>query len=256
MYAFAKVFLYMIMIEKVRLGNLVLKKGDRSTWWCFPYYLNIGARPLFRSQDILYKLNYALLCVYPLVLIDMLLTKEYEIGDDNGRCRIGLPYVSSLPLLISDVIFTVWLTWLFYRALSSMNDVKLKKVARKNLYAAMVSLFFTELNLSTFVIYSNDLIPVHHCLGMCTLDIAANVFVVSWLMSGGTSAANRRKPTEPPLSPMQTASPMFQAASRFSRPSSIPNRQRSSSKEARCMMMNTDNLEFEETRTASANESV
>jgi len=194
MYALAKVFLYMIMVEKVRLGHLTIVKNENehaSGFW--PYYFDTVVLPKPRFDDTLYKCNWILLCLYPLILVDMLITKRAEIDEDTGRCLIGLPYISSLPLLAIDVVYTVWLTWLFYRALTAMKDPGLKRTARKNLNAAIVSMIFTELNLSSFVITASDLLPVHLCFGMCTLDIAANVTVVNWLMSSGN---NRKAQTE------------------------------------------------------------
>ncbi|KAI8065921.1 hypothetical protein BC940DRAFT_303204 [Gongronella butleri] len=167
-YAGTKIIMYMWLVERVHIVTNTKKK---------------------RLKSCAYKFHMGLLCPYVAIFVLMLTFRNIYILD-NGMCMIGLQYIASIPLLIYDFIFNLYLTWLFMRPLmnvgrNSRMDWKrsrLYRLARRTLVASLVCLIVSFVNVVVVVItagHERGLV----CLTMCTVDVTINVLTMHWVTS-------------------------------------------------------------------------
>ncbi|KAI8374459.1 uncharacterized protein BYT42DRAFT_576444 [Radiomyces spectabilis] len=165
-YAGSKIAIYAWLIERVHLVTAV-----KTT----------------RFKTCQYRFHLVLLLPYVIILALMLTFRNIYLEPD-GKCTIGLQHVASIPLLVYDFIFNLYLTWLFMRPLmnvgrNSRTDWKrsrLYKLARRTLVASVVCLLISFFNVLVVVIthgHERGLV----CLTMCTVDVTVNVVTVHWV---------------------------------------------------------------------------
>ncbi|KAF7732781.1 hypothetical protein EC973_000055 [Apophysomyces ossiformis] len=172
-YAGSKIAIYAWLIERVHLVTAV-----KTT----------------RLKTCQYKFHIVLLCPYVIIFVLMLSFRNIYLETD-GKCTIGLQPIASVPLLIYDFIFNLYLTWLFMRPLmnvgrNSRTDWKrsrLYRLARRTLVASIVCLMISFFNVLGVVItdgHQRGLV----CLTLCTVDVTVNVVTVHWVTTSGSSS--------------------------------------------------------------------
>merc|ERR1711998_572305 len=80
--------------------------------------------------------------------------------------------------------FTVVMTYEFWRGLKDTSSDKLKAIARRNFRCSVYSMISSEANLFTFSIFHASGMPVHRCVGFCSMDILLNVLILGTMMKG------------------------------------------------------------------------
>ncbi|KAI9016315.1 hypothetical protein CLU79DRAFT_819962 [Phycomyces nitens] len=174
-YAGSKVAIYAWLVERVHLVTAV-----KTT----------------RLKTCEYRVHILLLCPYIIIFSLMLAFRNIYLEPD-GKCTIGLQPVASVPLLVYDFIFNLYLTWLFMRPLMNVGRnsrmdwrrSRLYKLARRTLVASLVSLLVSFANVLVVVItqgHERGLV----CLTMCTVDVTVNVVTVHWVT---TSTSRKSK---------------------------------------------------------------
>ncbi|KAI8060143.1 hypothetical protein BC940DRAFT_371535 [Gongronella butleri] len=182
-YAGSKIAIYAWLIERVHLVTAV-----KTT----------------RLKTCQYKFHICLLMPYVVIFVLMLTFRNIYIEAD-GTCTIGLQPVASVPLLVYDFVFNLYLTWLFMSPLmnvgrNSRTDwkrSKLYRLARRTLVASIVCLAISFINV-LLVVTSGGHQRGLVCLTACTLDVTINVITVHWVTTnsgkskghGGTTQKN------------------------------------------------------------------
>ncbi|KAG1454142.1 hypothetical protein G6F56_007395 [Rhizopus delemar] len=181
-YAGSKIITYAWLIERVHLVTAV-----KTT----------------RLKTAQYKFHIILLCPYVIIFALMLSFRNIYL-EANGTCTIGLKDVASIPLLVYDFIFNLYLTWLFMRPLTNIGRntrtdwkaTRLYKLARRTLVASIMCLSVSFINVLGVVLthgHQRGLI----CLTMCTVDVTVNVVTVHWVTTNGQSTqSNGRTKTQ------------------------------------------------------------
>ncbi|CAO3665283.1 hypothetical protein G6F70_003015 [Rhizopus microsporus] len=180
-YAGSKIVAYAWLIERVHLVTAV-----KTT----------------RLKTAQYRFHILLLCPYIIIFALMLSFRNIYLEAD-GTCMIGLQDIASIPLLVYDFIFNLYLTWLFMRPLTNIGRntrtdwkvTRLYKLARRTLVASIMCLSISFLNVLLVVLthgHQRGLV----CLTMCTVDVTVNVVTVHWVTtSGSSSSGNGRTKT-------------------------------------------------------------
>mmetsp|Transcript_9121 Transcript_9121/g.13730 ORF Transcript_9121/g.13730 Transcript_9121/m.13730 type:complete len:356 (-) Transcript_9121:201-1268(-) len=204
LYASSKIQIYLFLVEK---SHLVQNNRVR------------------RSDSNLYKLNVMLLLPYIGVLVLMVIYRINKV-DSQGHCVIGLYEESSIPLLIYDTVFSVYMLTLFLYPLLAVPSLKSSstgKYAKKNLVGATISTVSSFVNI--FTIYaSHGSLRGHECLFYCLCDVFVNVVVLNWLLGGMDGCCRRNEdvqcisPTSMPDVPAREESSVF--PDRFTQPPS------------------------------------
>ncbi|KAI7897556.1 uncharacterized protein BX663DRAFT_444835 [Cokeromyces recurvatus] len=177
-YAGSKIAIYAWLIERVHLVTAV-----KTT----------------RLKTTQYKFHIVLLCPYIIIFVLMLCFRNIYLEAD-GTCTIGLQDIASVPLLVYDFIFNLYLTWLFMRPLTNIgrnarSDWKvsrLYKLARRTLVASVVCLSVSFVNV-LFVVITHGHQRGLVCLTMCTVDVTVNVVTVHWVTTSGTSSSGHNR---------------------------------------------------------------
>ncbi|KAG0764944.1 hypothetical protein G6F57_005223 [Rhizopus arrhizus] len=171
-YAGSKIVAYAWLIERVHLVTAV-----KTT----------------RMKTAQYKFHILLLCPYIIIFALMLSFRNIYLEAD-GTCMIGLQDIASIPLLVYDLIFNLYLTWLFMRPLTHIGlntrtnwkVTRLYKLARRTLVASIMCLSVSFINVLCVVMthgHQRGLI----CLTMCTVDVTVNVVTVHWVTAGSSA---------------------------------------------------------------------
>ncbi|KAK4514341.1 uncharacterized protein ATC70_001934 [Mucor velutinosus] len=177
-YAGSKIAIYAWLIERVHLVTAV-----KTT----------------RLKTAQYKFHIILLCPYIIIFVLMLSFRNIYLEAD-GTCTIGLQDVASIPLLVYDFIFNLYLTWLFMKPLTNIGRntrqdwkvTRLYKLARRTLVASVVCLSVSFINV-LFVVISHGHQRGLVCLTMCTVDVTVNVVTVHWVTTSGTSSSGNNR---------------------------------------------------------------
>ncbi|KAI8970333.1 hypothetical protein BDF20DRAFT_916150 [Mycotypha africana] len=152
-----------------------------------------------RLKTPLYKFHLLLLCPYVVIFVLMLCFRNIYLEPD-GQCTIGLQDIASMPLLIYDFIFNLYLTWLFVRPLTTVgrnarSDWKVSRVyklARRTLVASIVCLSVSFVNvLSVYLSHGHQRGLI--CLTMCTVDVTVNVITVHWVTANKSSGSGNNR---------------------------------------------------------------
>ncbi|KAI9472409.1 MAG: hypothetical protein EXX96DRAFT_622586 [Benjaminiella poitrasii] len=165
-YAGSKIVVYAWLIERIYLVTAVKTS---------------------RLKNTRYKFHLILLCPY-IIIFALMLTYRNIYLEPDGKCTIGLQLIASVPLLVYDFVFNLYLTWLFMAPLmnigfsskSNWKSSRLYKLARRTLVASIVSLLISFANVLVVVIthgHERGLV----CLTMCTLDVTINAVTVYWV---------------------------------------------------------------------------
>ncbi|KAI8643101.1 hypothetical protein BD408DRAFT_442976 [Parasitella parasitica] len=171
-YAGSKIVVYAWLIERVYLVTAV--KTSRLKTWS-------------------YRIHLAMLCPY-IIIFALMLTYRNIYLEADGKCTIGLQLIASIPLLVYDFIFNLYLTWLFMAPLMNIGLTsranwkrsRLYKLARRTLVASVVSLLISFANVLVVVItkgHERGLV----CLTMCTVDVTINAVTVHWVTTNKKS---------------------------------------------------------------------
>mmetsp|Transcript_16639 Transcript_16639/g.25042 ORF Transcript_16639/g.25042 Transcript_16639/m.25042 type:complete len:298 (+) Transcript_16639:148-1041(+) len=164
-YASSKILVYIFLIEKSRIVNEAFKM-DTDRYGYSLYFFNLSLMGAFSI-------------IFALMII-------YRIGsvDNHGVCRIGLRDPASIPLLIYDTTFSVYLVTLFLIPLLqySAESPSILRLAQKNLAGASISTVFSFVNLLSIVL-NHGKQPGHVCLFSCIVDVFANVMIMNWLLA-------------------------------------------------------------------------
>ncbi|CAO3675404.1 unnamed protein product [Umbelopsis vinacea] len=144
------------------------------------------------------------------------------IVNDDGTCYIGLQPTASIPLMVYDFIFNLYLTTLFLKPIltvgrglrANRKGSGLYRLAKRTLVSAVVCLFVSLANLLTLVVVGGSERGVT-CLMFCTADVTINVLTIHWVTNGhdskkqaptGKQAANvSRSNDNDDLSPYRSA---------------------------------------------------
>ncbi|KAI8059054.1 uncharacterized protein B0P05DRAFT_558905 [Gilbertella persicaria] len=167
-YAGSKVVTYAWLIERVHL---------------------VTAVKTIRLKTRRYKIHLLMLFPYAIIFILMLSFRNIYLEPD-GTCTIGLQDIASIPLLVYDFIFNLYLTWLFMHPLTNIGRntrtnwkiSRLYKLARRTLVASLVCLSVSFINVLLVVLshgHQRGLI----CLTFCTVDVTVNVVTIHWVTS-------------------------------------------------------------------------
>ncbi|ORZ02841.1 hypothetical protein BCR43DRAFT_449887 [Syncephalastrum racemosum] len=175
-YAGSKVIMYCWLIERVHLVTTVR---------------------VARRHSKMYIFNMCLIVPYVFVFVLMLRFRINYITE-TGECINGLERYASIPLLSYDFLLNSYLTFLFVRPLlrsaygsSASQDgwnrnSRLKRLAQRTLFASVVCLIVSFVNILVLVILNGQERGVM-CLTMCCVDVTINVVTVHWV----TSASRR-----------------------------------------------------------------
>ncbi|KAF9344146.1 hypothetical protein BGX26_004733 [Mortierella sp. AD094] len=175
LYAGSKILIYLFLIERVHIVTAV----GITRWNC----------PMF-------KFNIFLLSPYFAIVILAILYRIANIEGDE-KCYIGLEDVVSFPLITYDSLLSIWLTFLFLRALYSSTSKlqgptkgKLRDVARRTLVGTILSLIFSTTNIASIAVFKGTQRGVL-CLTFCTLDVTLNAITIHWITTRGSSPGSK-----------------------------------------------------------------
>ncbi|KAI9493500.1 hypothetical protein BDB00DRAFT_787984 [Zychaea mexicana] len=171
-YAGTKLTIYFWLIEKVWVVSAV-RKARMKTWS--------------------YKFHLLLMTPFIFTFSLMLIFHIAELKDD-GTCMIGLQPIASIPLLVYDFIFNMYMTILFVKPLvqsgksisTDWKSTRLHDVARRTLVASVVCLLISFANILVLTIMNGRERGVV-CLTCCTIDVTINVVTVHWVTSNPAS---------------------------------------------------------------------
>ncbi|KAI9289612.1 hypothetical protein BC943DRAFT_314763 [Umbelopsis sp. AD052] len=168
-----------------------------------------------------YKFHLFLQCPYA-VLFVLGVIYRITIIDDDGICSIGLQPTASIPLMVYDFVFNLYLTILFLRPIltvgrglrANRKGSGLYRLAKRTLVSAVVCLLVSFANLLTLIVVGGAERGVT-CLLFCTADVTINVLTIHWVTNGhdskkqlptGKQAANvSRSNDNDDLSPYRSA---------------------------------------------------
>ncbi|KAI8377982.1 uncharacterized protein BYT42DRAFT_497206 [Radiomyces spectabilis] len=176
-YAGSKIVIYAWLIERVHLVTAV-----KTT----------------RMKTCQYRFHILLLCPY-MIIFGLMISFSNIYLESSGQCTIGLQPIASIPLLVYDFCFNLYLTWLFMKPLMAVGrnsrtnwkQSNLFRLARRTLVASLVSLLVSFLNVLLVVIsqgHERGLV----CLTMCTVDVTINVITVHWVTNNAHSSNGDR----------------------------------------------------------------
>ena len=150
----------------------------------------MGAISRFKSR--LYRVNAFLFSLYGVLFTLMIIYSVSEIlnPETEGLCFIGIETESSVPLVIYDSIFSVYLTTLFLIPVlrsvrgSSYRTAAQSKTARaikKNFIGMLATTIASGLNILSLAVMPKQRMVV--CFSLCATDILVNCAVVQWTVS-------------------------------------------------------------------------
>ncbi|KAI9318628.1 hypothetical protein BX666DRAFT_1929839 [Dichotomocladium elegans] len=167
-YAFTKGIIYLWLIEKVWVVSAVRKA---------------------RMQTLSYKIHLGLMTPYIMVFVLMLLYHFAEI-EESGACLIGLRPIASIPLMVFDFTFNLYMTICFVvplirvgKKVKGNNDWKntrLHGVAHRTLIASVVCLVVSMMNILGLTLIGGSQRSVL-CLTCCSVDVTINVVSIHWV---------------------------------------------------------------------------
>ncbi|KAI1320088.1 hypothetical protein EDD11_002060 [Mortierella claussenii] len=175
LYALSKIIIYFFLMEKVYV---------------------VTAVGVTRSNFLLYKINLLLMTPYIGVIVCMIIFRVAAL-EEEGRCFIGLRRRGALPLILYDIVMSVWLTFLFLRPLMSSTSLlqgpskgKLRNVARRTLLGSLIALMLSSANIFTLVYFDGHERGLI-CLASCIVDVTLNAITVHWVTSRGGGMSRR-----------------------------------------------------------------
>ncbi|CAM9935326.1 unnamed protein product, partial [Heterosigma akashiwo] len=167
-YAATKIWVYLYFIERARIATAMKKP---------------------RWEDSKYKKHLAMLFVpYGVIFVIMIRYMPATYVQDNqglSLCKIGLERPASVPLVIYDTLFSVYLTWQFVVPVlrpgaTLKHEARLHAAARRNLAGATIALASSLANMLSVVALASTYAPV--CLTCCLADAVACALAV-WYTS-------------------------------------------------------------------------
>ncbi|KAI9276520.1 hypothetical protein BY458DRAFT_472368 [Sporodiniella umbellata] len=169
----------------------VLYCGSKVTiyFWLIEKIYVVSATRQGRWNTLSYKIHILLLTPYIAIFILMIIFHIAEIQDD-GTCIIGLKPAATIPLLLYDFLFNLYMTVLFILPLFKMGgnsmsfgskrNSRLNEVALRTLVASVVCLVVSFAN-----IFALHMVGGRErgllCMTCCTLDVTINVITVHWV---------------------------------------------------------------------------
>lgn len=185
-YALSKVFIYAFLVEKV---YIVWSAGKQV--------------PRFTSPA--YRISAFVMLGYVVVLVLMIMGENSTIRPD-GLCVIGLKNYATIPLISYDLFLNVFLTAMFVWPLwrSNIVNLRLKKVAIRTLYGAIVSLTTSAVNVAVLTALKGEEYG-WVCLGSCVTDVALNAMALTWVTAKSSNSIQTATVDQIPLPTMDTA---------------------------------------------------
>ncbi|KAI9314171.1 hypothetical protein BX666DRAFT_1863071 [Dichotomocladium elegans] len=171
-YAMTKIVLYAWLIERVHLV---------SDFRCS------------RFDSSQYRFHMILLCPYVGIFILMIIFRNNYLLED-GTCIIGLQNISSIPLMVRNILLNLYLTYLFVKPLlnstftqtqRNWRQTRLYKLTRRTVVASIVCLLVSLANILTLAIAQGRERGLM-CLSMCTADVTINVITIHWVRWTGS----------------------------------------------------------------------
>lgn len=189
-YMMSKIFIYLFMVERVRLVH-----STRTP----------------RLRDKLYLFN-SLGMLLPFTVIG-LLNFVYRISfiDEQGVCHLGMERKSLVPLLIFDSLANIYLTILFILPLTKLHSfnkgnlsqpsAKLRSLTIRTVVGCLLTLLSTAANATSLAIAEGQ--PATICMMTCCSDVLFCVLVLHFITKGEnddgktdtTVAMNNRTPS-------------------------------------------------------------
>jgi len=194
-YVVDKVLMYLFLVERV----YVVRRRRHS-----------------RCQDRLYLLNLSIVALgFGCIAVFAFIFPVAERSPTDKKCRIGLPFKLTLPLLIYDVMINVYLTahfvyfarpqmmkWspkaLFRRDIemkvdlgsssgrpstgTRRRDTTLERLAQRTLKGMCVMLLATIINLA-ILFHMRGREQYWMCFMFCTMDVAVGIVTLHWITS-------------------------------------------------------------------------
>ncbi|KAI8047248.1 uncharacterized protein B0P05DRAFT_450957, partial [Gilbertella persicaria] len=165
-YSGTKIMIYSWLIEKVWVVS-----ATRETRW--------------KTKS--YRFHAFLMTPYVAIFALMIIFHIAELEAD-GTCIIGLRPVASIPLLVYDFVFNLYMTILFVMPLMQLGKSvrtdwktsRLQNVARRTLIASIVSLLVSFANVLALAVLNGRERGVL-CLTCCTVDVTINVITIHWV---------------------------------------------------------------------------
>ncbi|KAI8093831.1 uncharacterized protein BX664DRAFT_330687 [Halteromyces radiatus] len=167
-YSGTKILMYCWLIEKVWVVN-----AGRTTRW----------------HTKSYRLHTLLLTPYIVIFVLMIYFHNAWLEED-GLCIIGLKPIASIPLLVYDFVFNLYMTVLFVLPLIKIGhdtnvdwkQTRLHEVAKKTMMASVVCLIVSFANVTALAVLGGTERGVL-CLTCCFVDVMINVVTVHWVTS-------------------------------------------------------------------------
>ncbi|KDQ50001.1 hypothetical protein JAAARDRAFT_142595 [Jaapia argillacea MUCL 33604] len=176
-YATSKIFIYCFLMEKVYIV------------WAPP----TGVAGRFKSP--IYNCCIVAVSMYSVVVAIAVIGATSFFRND-GACVIGLRRYASASLLGYDLFINLFLTSMFLWPLFRYKfaNAALRKVASRTLFAALMALSTSTLNILVLTImHGQQLAWV--CLGSCGTDVVLNALVLFWVTGGAGAASDDSAPT-------------------------------------------------------------
>ncbi|KAI8368236.1 uncharacterized protein BYT42DRAFT_585856 [Radiomyces spectabilis] len=134
-----------------------------------------------------YRFHVILMTPYIAIFTLMLIFHIAEITE-TGICIIGLQPVASIPLLVYDFVFNLYMTILFIKPLVRIGkgaaidwrNSRLHDVAQRTLVASVVCLVVSFANVFTLILFGGRERGLL-CLTCCAVDVVINVATIHWV---------------------------------------------------------------------------
>ncbi|GBE81547.1 hypothetical protein SCP_0312760 [Sparassis crispa] len=166
-YCASKILIYLFLAEKI---HVVWSPSNRK-----------------RFQSPMYIGCFLAISIYAAVVI-LIFIERIAFFRSDGSCVTGIMKPGSIALLVYDflvnILFTSLFLWPLFRA--RFRSVRVKYIAKRNLWAAVVALSTSCINIMVLVIMHGKQLG-WVCLGSCGTDIVINAMVMYWVTSGRIS---------------------------------------------------------------------
>ncbi|KAI7869295.1 hypothetical protein BDF14DRAFT_1714193, partial [Spinellus fusiger] len=140
-----------------------------------------------RWNTLSYKIHCLLLTPY-IAIFSLMVSYHRSDITETGECIIGFGAIASVPLLVYDFLFNLYMTILFVKKLTktdkdiviSQKVSRLQEVAQRTLFASVVCLFVSFANIMALIALDGRERGVI-CLTCCTVDVTINVITIHWV---------------------------------------------------------------------------
>ena len=156
------------------------------------YQAHRGFTNTDRLKSRLYQVNVFLFSLYGILFVLMIVFRIHEIVNpyEQGLCLIGIASEASVPLVIYDTFFSVYLTTLFlvpvirsmrstsHQGNASLGSSRTRDTVRRNLIGMSIATLSSGLNILSLALLPKQRLVV--CLSLCTTDVVINCLVIHY----------------------------------------------------------------------------